>query len=232
MTRKFMLIWLFTLVFATVASGTDRKDDRHLVRSINSVSAGFTPEWNVRILGGGAYSLGEADFADLLTPAAQLSVGCRFDQMLGARISFSGWQAKGRYNYPYLDYQWNYVLSSAEIVFDLMSLFGGWHRDRLLSVNLFAGGGAAAGFRNIEAARMLRNNETFYGFEKLWTGTKIFCGARGGLELDLRLSHCLSLCLETNVIMFPDEFNSKVGKDDPFDWQFNCLVGFKFSFGR
>lgn len=176
--------------------------------------------------------MGEADFADLLTPAAQLSVGCRFDQMLGARISFSGWQAKGRYNYPYLDYQWNYVLSSAEIVFDLMSLFGGWHRDRLLSVNLFAGGGAAAGFRNIEAARMLRNNETFYGFEKLWTGTKIFWGARGGLELDLRLSHCLSLCLETNVIMFPDEFNSKVGKDDPFDWQFNCLVGFKFSFGR
>ena len=176
--------------------------------------------------------MGEADFADLLSPAAQLSVGCRFDQMLGARISFSGWQAKGRYNYPYLDYQWNYVLSSAEIVFDLMSLFGGWHRDRLLSVNLFAGGGAAAGFRNIEAARMLRNNETFYGFEKLWTGTKIFWGARGGLEFDLRLSHCLSLCLETNVIMFPDEFNSKVGKDDPFDWQFNCLVGFKFSFGR
>ena len=84
----------------------------------------------------------------------------------------------------------------------------------------------------VEAARMLRNNETFYGFEKLWTGTKIFWGARGGLELDLRLSHCLSLCLETNVIMFPDEFNSKVGKDDPFDWQFNCLVGFKFSFGR
>lgn len=232
MTRKFILIWLFTLVFATLASGADRKDDRHPVPSINSVSVGFSPEWNVRILGGRAYSLGEADFADLLSPAAQLSVGCRFDRLLGARISFSGWQAKGRYNYPYLDYQWNYVLSCAEIVFDVTSLFGGWRRDRLLSVNLFAGGGAAAGFRNIEAARMLRNNETFYGFEKLWTGTNIFWGARGGLELDLRLARRLSLCLESDAMMFPDDFNSKVGKDDSFDWQFNCLVGLKFSFGR
>lgn len=232
MARKLILFWLFTLVFAVIASGADRNDDRHPVPSINSVSVGFGPEWNVRILGGGAYSLGEAGFADLLSPAARLSVGCRFDRLLEARLSFGGWQAKGRYNYPHFDYQWNYVLSSAEIVFDVTSFFDGWRRERLLSANLFAGGGAAVGFRNIEAARMLRNNETFYGFEKLWTGTKVFWGARGGLELDLRLARHLSLCLESGAMMFPDDFNSKVGKDDSFDWQFDCLVGLRFTFGR
>lgn len=232
MTRNFILIWLFTFLFASFASGTPRDDGREDNSSIKSVSSDFTPEWSLRILGGGAYSLGEADFTDLLSPAAQLSVGCRFDRLLGARISFSGWQAKGRYNYPYLDYQWNYLLSTAEIVFDLTSLFGGWRNDRLLNVNLFAGGGAAVGFRNIEAARMRRNTETFYGFEKLWTGTKIFWGARTGLELDFRLTRRLSICLESDAMMFPDDFNSKAGKDDSFDWQFNCLAGLKFSFGR
>lgn len=232
MMRKIVLICLFMLTYASGAFAVTHENDRRDILPISSVSGTFSPEWNVRILGGGAFSLGEADFADLLSPSAQVSVGYRFSRLLGARVAFNGWQARNRYNYPRFDYTWNYVRSSAEIVLDVTSVLAGWREGRLVSVNLFAGGGTAVGFRNIEANRALRNNPDFQGLEKLWAGTRFFWAARGGLELDLRLARRLSICLESDAGIFPDEFNSKVGKDSGFDWQFNCLVGLKFDLGR
>lgn len=220
------------LTYESGAFAATHKNDRRDILPISSVSGTFSPEWNVRILGGGAFSLGEAGFADLLSPSAQVSVGYRFSRLLGARVAFSGWQARNRYNYPRFDYTWNYVRSSAEIVLDVTSVLAGWREGRLVSVNLFAGGGTAVGFRNIEANRARRNNPDFQGLEKLWAGTRFFWAARGGLELDLRLARRLSICLESDAGIFPDEFNSKVGKDSGFDWQFNCLVGLKFDLGR
>lgn len=232
MMRKIVLICLFMLTYAPGAFAVTHENDRRDILPISSVSGTFSPEWNVRILGGGAFSLGEADFADLLSPSAQVSVGYRFSRLLGARVAFNGWQARNRYNYPRFDYTWNYVRSSAEIVLDVTSVLAGWREGRLVSVNLFAGGGTAVGFRNIEANRARRNNPDFQGLEKLWAGTRFFWAARGGLELDLRLARRLSICLESDAGIFPDEFNSKVGKDSGFDWQFNCLVGLKFDLGR
>lgn len=232
MMRKIVLICLFMLTYASGAFAVTHENDRRDILPISSVSGTFSPEWNVRILGGGAFSLGEADFADLLSPSAQVSVGYRFSRLLGARVAFNGWQARNRYNYPRFDYTWNYVRSSAEFVLDVTSVLAGWREGRLVSVNLFAGGGTAVGFRNIEANRVRRNNPDFQGLEKLWAGTRFFWAARGGLELDLRLARRLSICLESDAGIFPDEFNSKVGKDSGFDWQFNCLVGLKFDLGR
>lgn len=232
MMRKIVLICLFMLTYAPGAFAVTHENDRRDILPISSVSGTFSPEWNVRILGGGAFSLGEADFADLLSPSAQVSVGYRFSRLLGARVAFNGWQARNRYNYPRLDYSWNYVRSSAEIVLDVTSLLAGWRQDRVVSLSMFAGGGAAVGFRNIEAARMRRNNPDFYGFGKLWTGTNIFWAVRGGLAVEVRLARRLSVCLEADAGIFPDDFNSKVGKDDCFDWQFNCLVGLKLGLGR
>ena len=232
MMRKIVLICLFMLTYESGAFAATHKNDRRDILPISSVSGTFSPEWNVRILGGGAFSLGEAGFADLLSPSAQVSVGYRFSRLLGARVAFNGWQARNRYNYPRFDYTWNYVRSSAEIVLDVTSVLAGWREGRLVSVNLFAGGGTAVGFRNIEANRARRNNPDFQGLEKLWAGTRFFWAARGGLELDLRLARRLSICLESDAGIFPDEFNSKVGKDSGFDWQFNCLVGLKFDLGR
>ena len=230
MMRKIVLICLFVIFgvsgisASTAAAHPEDRQDIH--------SSDFRPEWFVQVLGGAAYSLGEADFVCLLSPAAQASAGCRFSRLFGARVAFSGWQARNRYNYPRFDYSWNYARSSAEIVLDVTSALAGWREGRLVSLNLFAGGGAAVGFRNLDANRARRNNPDFHGLEKLWTGTKFFWAGRGGLELDLRLARSLSICLEADAGIFPDDFNSKVGKDDGFDWQFNCLVGLKFALGR
>ena len=88
MMRKIIMFWLCALLGFTAVSAATRKDDRQAIPTIKSVAVEFSPEWTVQILGGGAYTLGEADFADLLSPAAQLSVGYRFSRLLGARISF------------------------------------------------------------------------------------------------------------------------------------------------
>lgn len=181
MMRKIVLICLFVILgvsgisTSTAAAHPEDRQDIH--------SRDFRPEWFVQVLGGAAYSLGEADFVRLLSPAAQASAGCHFSRLFGARVAFSGWQARNLYNYPRFDYSWNYVRSSAEIVLDVTSALAGWREGRLVSLNLFAGGGAAVGFRNLDANRARRNNPDFHGLENYGQGLS-FSG-RGGEALSL-----------------------------------------------
>lgn len=230
--RKTILVTLLLLGMMLPAAAVARQSDRRpVINSTKAVPDGFRHSWYFQLQGGAAYSVGEADFIDLVSPSAQAAFGCRFSKLFGARLSVSGWQARNRYNYPKLKYSWNYVLPSLDVTLDVTSMLAGWRAERLISVNAFIGGGAPVGFGNHDAVRACRNNDT-YGFEKLWKGTKVFWAARGGLSADVRLSRCLSLGLEANADMLPEDFNSKVGKDDSFDWQFNCLVGLKLNFGR
>ena len=230
--RKTILATLLLLGMILPLSAVTRSaDEQPVTTTAKVVPGGFHHHWYFQLQGGAAYSVGEADFIDLVSPSAQAAFGYRFSKLFGARLSVSGWQARNRYNYPKLKYSWNYVLPSVELTLDVTSMLAGWRADRLISLNAFVGGGVPIGFGNHDAVRACRDNDNF-GFEKIWKDTKVFWAARGGLSADVRLSRCLSLGLEANADMLPDDFNSKIGKDDSFDWQFSCLVGLKFNFGR
>ena len=53
----------------------------------------FTPYPFIQLQGGASYDFAEADFAKLISPAAQVAFGYRFDDIWGARLAVNGWQA-------------------------------------------------------------------------------------------------------------------------------------------
>ncbi len=191
----------------------------------------FNPHWFVQAQGGAGYSLGEADFGKLISPASQIAAGYKFNKLFALRLSASGWQAKNRYNYPKLDYKWNYVQPNLDAMLDLSNLFCGWNPRRVFNAYTFIGGGVAFCFNNDDAVRAQRNIQ-YMGFQKLWDGTKLLLSARGGIGADFRISRRIYLGLEVNANVLPDKFNSKKGKNDNVDWQFNGLAGIKILLGK
>lgn len=187
----------------------------------------FNKHAYLQLQGGAAYTLGEAEFKDLISPAAALQLGYKFSPVFGIRAGATGWQAKGGWVAPAQTYKFNYVEGNLDFVFDMASLFGGFNPERVVTPYIFLGGGGAYGFGNDEANKL---NTGGYVLEYLWKDSKLFWAARGGLGLDFRLSDAVSLLLEGNVNMLPDRFNSK-NANHP-DWQFNALAGLKFNLGK
>ena len=187
----------------------------------------FNKHAYLQLQGGAAYTLGEAEFKDLISPAAALQLGYKFSPVFGIRAGATGWQAKGGWVAPAQTYKFNYVEGNLDFVFDMASLFGGFNPERVVTPYIFLGGGGAYGFGNDEANKL---NTGGYVLEYLWKDSKLFWAARGGLGFDFRLSDAVSLLLEGNVNMLPDRFNSK-NANHP-DWQFNALAGLKFNLGK
>ena len=191
-----------------------------------AAKAEFNPHWFLQLQAGGAYTVGEAkDFKDLLSPAAAVSGGYRFNPLLGLRLGVGGWQARGGWSVPARNYKFDYIQTNLDVMLSLTNLFCGFN-DRLLDAYLFAGFGGAVGLDNDEAVAM---NAGGAKFEKLWTGKKFFPAGRAGIGLNFNVSRTVSVGLELNANMLPDNFNSKKGS--VCDWQYNALLGLTYSFG-
>ena len=187
----------------------------------------FKPNAYLQLQGGAAHTLGEADFMDLVSPAAALNLGYKFSPVFGMRLGASGWQGKGGWVAPAQLYSFKFVQANLDLVLDLRSMFSGFNPDRVFNPYLFAGGAYAYGFENDEANAL---NTGTYELEYLWQDNKGFPGGRVGLGLDFKLSDAVSFMIEGNASILSDHFNSK--KADHPDWQFNALAGFKFNLGK
>ena len=191
-------------------------------------SVEFNPHWYGQIQGGAAYTIGETAFKDLLSPAGALSVGYQFNPTLGIRVGASGYQGKGNVVYPLTVYKFNFVQGNADLTLNLANLFGGYDNQRVFNPYVFAGVGAAFGFKNgaAEVTSVVPNDY----FELLWEKTMLSPVGRAGLGADFRLTEQLALSLEANANVLSDRFNSKkVGHPD---WHYNALVGLKYAFGK
>ena len=205
------------LVFAGgVASAQQSKSDETLE---------FRPHWSIGVQGGAAYTLGEAKFGKLISPAAALNVQWQFHHAFGLRLGLGGWQGKGAVVVPEeFVYPFRYAQLNADFLVDLTSLIGGFDNNRVCSAYVFAGLGAAYGFDN-KAAAPYQSYLTYY-----WD-QKFFVPGRLGLGVDFRLTKNISLGIEGNTNFYSDKFNSKYEKTSPLDWQFNLLAGLKFNLG-
>lgn len=225
--RKFFGLLLIAAVSCTCRAQVNEGAEQRLVAPGVSF---FVPHWYVKAQVGGAYDLGEAKFTQLVSPALQLAVGYKFNEMIGLRGSLSGLWARNRYAFPEARYQWNFVQPALEAEVDLTQLVLGRKPDRRWSVYAVAGGGVAFAFNNDDAVEADKR----YGidFQKLWKHNRWNPVARGGLGVDYRVMDELSIGAEVNANMLPDHFNSKRGKHDNRDWHFNALLGLKFNIGR
>ena len=218
---KQLLITVMTLlVMSNVVSAQQSRSDEKLE---------FRPNWGLKVQGGASFTIGEADFSKLLSPAAQLSATYNFHHAMGVRFGFSGWEGKGTVVVTDEMYSFRFLQLNADYVLDLASLFGGFKHDRIWTPYVFAGIGGAYGFDNTDAGKYVAE----FGdvLSRYWETAPFFV-VRAGLGVDFWVAKNVALGLEANANGYSDKFNSKgaVSGFNP-DFQFNALLGLKFRFG-
>jgi len=211
-----------------------------LVMSMTA-AAQEAPEYQFRkhaylqLQGGAQYTLGEAKFADLISPNVQLGVGYRFTPVFGARLAVNAWQSRGGFNGYVGDnglagnvtYKYNYVAPGVDFTVDLSNALCGYNPKRVVNLSLFAGGGANIAFSNDEARDI---HAAGYDMAYIWEGTKVRPYGRAGIGIDFRISDAVSLGIEGNANVISDKYNSK--KAGNADWYFNVLAGVKIALGK
>ncbi|MGI6223755.1 MAG: OmpA family protein [Prevotella sp.] len=189
----------------------------------------------IELQGGAQYTLGEADFGDLISPNVQLTFGYHFNPWFAIRLQANAWQSKGGYNgineegedaAVNTTYKYNYVAPGLDFMFNLSNAFFGWNPKRVFNLYAFVGGGANIAWNNDDAVAMADANHMRY----IWDGTKVKAFGRGGLQADFRISDAVSILVEGNANILNDRYNSK--KADNADWYFNGLVGLRINLGK
>ena len=214
------MIAVALLAVCSVASAQQSKSDESLE---------FRPHWSLKVQGGVAHTIGEASFAELISPAAQLSATYNFHHAMGVRVGLSGWQGKGSLVAADEIYRFRYGQLNADYVLDLASLIGGFKHDRVCSPYLFAGIGGAYGFDNKEAGELAPNYDGALPY--YWENIPLVVG-RFGAGVDFWVSKKVALGLEANGNFYSDKFNSKQATEDLLaDWQINLLAGVTFRLG-
>ena len=194
-------------------------------------SVEFNPHGYLQLQGGVGLTLGEAEFTDLLSPAAAFSFGYQFSPVLGARIGVSGWESRGGWVNPSADYAFNYLAGNLDVTLNLSNLFCRYNPERIFNLSMFVGGGVNYAFNNDDAdaiARQLR--QEVFAMPYLWHDFRVQAVGRAGLMADFRLSERFSLNLEANANITSDRYNSKKAGNP--DWYFNALAGVSFRLGK
>ena len=219
-TKKLWMAVFVVLVNSTVIFAQEKQ-----IKEEGKIT--FKPHWFIQAQIGAAHTVGEAQFTDLISPAAALNVGYKFAPAFGARVGVSGWQAKGGWINPQQNYKYKYLQGNVDIMADLSTLFCGFNPRRVFNGYIFAGAGLNRGFDNDEANAL---DTRTYELEYLWQEGKILPTGRFGLGCDLRLNDRLSINIEGNANVLSDKFNSK--KAGNCDWQLNALVGVSIKLGK
>ena len=195
----------------------------------------FRPYWDLQLQGGVGYTIGEASFGDLVSPAVYLSTNYRFHHAMGIRLGLGGYQGKGAVLTNETNaYSFNFLQLNADYKLDLTSLIGGFNHKRVCGVYVFAGVAGVYGFDNKQATELKPVVDAYHNEDTmpyLWD-SKFFVAGRFGLGLDFRVSDMVTLNLEGNTHVLSDRFNSKRAADRNTDWQFNLLAGVSVSFGK
>ena len=229
--RKTLLLFCVAVVgVMPAAAETPGQQDGYENLPLLNGNSFFVPHWYIRAQGGAGLDVGEADFAQLISPSIQLTAGYQFSELFGLRGSLSGLWARNRYAYPEASYKWNFIQPSLEGELNLTPLFLGSDPERKSRAYAFAGLGAAYSFNNDDAVEA--SNRYGVDFEKLWQKSRWNMAVRAGLGYEYAVTDNIAIGAEVNANMLPDHFNSKRGKNDNRDWHFNALLGVKFTLGR
>ena len=220
MMKRFLMTVVAVLMLGSVAFAQQSKSDEKVE---------FRPHWGWRLHGGASYTLGEASFERLISPAAQLSATYNFHHAMGVRVGLGGWQGKGTVVVTDEIYSFNFLQLNADYVLDLANLFGGFKHDRIWTPYIFAGIGGAYGFDNKQAGKYVEEYSSILA--NYWEKAPFFL-VRAGAGIDFWLTEKFALGIEANANGFGDKFNSKaaVGGFNP-DFHFNAFIGATVRFG-
>ena len=186
----------------------------------------FNSHWFMQLQGGVGHTVGRPGFSDLLTPAAAVNLGYKFNKAFALRFGASGLQAKGGWPNDVM-YKYNYLQGNVDAMFDLSSILAGWNPRRGMNVYGFIGAGLNYAYDNDDALGLRSRG---YKLDYLWDDHKVLPVGRAGLGMNLRLSDRVGLNLEANGNMMSDKFNSKRGGNP--DFQLNGLIGLSIALSK
>ena len=83
----------------------------------------FHRHGSLQLQGGAAYTLGEAGFGDLVSPAVGVHGSYYFTPVWGLRAGVSGYESKGVWVNPLQVYKYNYLQGDIDVVVDLANCF-------------------------------------------------------------------------------------------------------------
>ena len=190
----------------------------------------FTPYPYLQLQGGVSYDFGDANFTQLLSPAAQVAVGYQFVDCWSVRFAVNGWQAKYTSEGTNTLYDYKYVQPNLDLVLDWGAGLFGWRPDRPVTVYSFFGVGTAIGLENGKAKDLAAAGENF---PLLWQPAKFFWNTRAGVGTDIRLTDRVALNFEFDTQFHPESINSRKNPKVAAgpDVHFVLLGGLKFNLG-
>lgn len=217
--KKINIILVALLVSCSVAFAQQSKSDEKLE---------FHPHWGLKVQGGASYTVGEADFGKLISPAAQLSATYAFHHAMGIRFGLDGWQGKGTVVVTDEIYKFHYLQLHADYVLNLANLIDGFKHDRIWTPYVFAGIAGTYGFDNKMAGKYIPDYKLV--LTKYWNHAPFFA-VRAGFGADFWVADNVALGIEALTNAYGDKFNSKGATRFSPDFQFSTLLGVKIRFG-
>jgi len=199
----------------------------------------FNPHWYVQGQVGMQHTLGEIKWTGLNSLNAQVAAGYQFSKLFGARLTVGGWQSRGGIEMRGTEYKykWNYVAPTLNLTFNVTNALLGYNPNRLVDVNIFAGGGLNMPWGNDEAKDVDNTMRNVYKvtadqvefMHYINDADKIRPVGQFGASVDFNVSKRVAIGLEANCNILSDKYNSK--KAGNADWYFNGLVGVKVALG-
>lgn len=181
------------------------------------------PHIFVGVQGGAQTTLTNYDNLELITPTASVSVGGWFTSVVGARLHVNGLWNQGGVASLDKKYDYKYVTTDADLMLNLVTLFGK-KEYYPLNVYLIGGIGLNTAWDNDDAYAMKST------MPLAWKGNRLSHNARVGAQLDWNLCKNLSLNLEVAANSLSDRYNSKISEKD--DWQLTAQLGLAVKFGH
>ena len=208
----------------------------------------FKPHFYLDVLPlGGQYTIGELDkFGDLFSYNAQINFGQQVNPNWGWRLSLNAMTSKAGSEpteaFSKKAWKWHYLSPTADLVFGLSNIIGGYNPNRWVNVDIFAGVGVNYAWSNGEAGdalaeyeleRRVAQIEWMEGYEPMryyWNHNNWSLAGRFGALADIRVTDNWRIIVEANANIVNDKYNSK--KAGNSDWFFNGLAGVRYHFGE
>ena len=191
----------------------------------------FKSHWFLQLQAGGAYTLGEADFDKLISPAAQVAVGYQFTPAWALRLGVNGWESKGGFKNNDT-FKWNHITPALDVKFNLVNAIAGYDPTRVFGFDIIAGVGANIGWNNKDVCDYLTTPVQHPNLTEIWSGTKVRPVGRVGLDFDFNVSRRVSLNLEGMSNFTSEPYNSKRKHEKKsLDWYFSAMLGLKIKLG-
>ncbi len=182
----------------------------------------------VGVQGGGQVTFTNYDAKKLITPIGAVSVGGMFTPVVGARLHVSGINEKGGLKSLGKTYDYKFVTSNIDLMFNLCNAFAP-KKHHVLNAYLLGGVGLGHAWDNDDLNGMA-NTAAENNLNLRWDDDRLVHNFRVGMQLDAEVSRVVGINLEVTANNLHDRFNSKLnGKGD---WQLQALLGVNFKIGR